>query len=140
LGASNSVRCPGWPSVNRPLSGTSWGCCSYKTPGCPLRQPYVGPTVGRAISAGHDIQANGHQVASDCPVYQVAEWWQLSALPGKEGNQLVLTVRCAPDSPIHTQKGKADCFPFEERTARGSLGAIKGPPKHPSTRVEDSQV
>jgi hypothetical protein len=40
---------------------------------------------------------------------------------------LLLTVQCAPDSPVHTQARKADCFLFEEPTARGSLGAIKGP-------------
>jgi hypothetical protein len=35
---------------------------------------------------------------------------------------------------------KAGCLPFEEPTARGSLRAIKGPPKRPSIRGQDSQV
>jgi hypothetical protein len=73
-------------------------------------------------------------------VCQVTEGWQRSASTGKERNQLLFTVRCALESPVHTQTRKADCFPFEEPTARGSLGAIKGPPRRPSTCVEDSQV
>jgi hypothetical protein len=76
----------------------------------------------------------------ECPVCQVAEGWQRSALPGKERNQLLLTVRCAPDSQVDTQTGKADCLPFEEPTVRGSLGAIKGPPRRPSICVEYTQV
>jgi hypothetical protein len=76
----------------------------------------------------------------DCPTCQVAEGWQRSASSGKEGNQLLLIVRCALDNPVHTQTGKVDCFPFEEPTARGSLGATKGPLRHQSTCVEHSQV
>jgi hypothetical protein len=128
-----TVWCPGWPSVNRPLSGSSWGHCYYKSPNCPMCTGLSGAPAARltngrrAISAGHVSQANDHQVASDCLVCQVAEGWQRSASPGKEGNHLLFTVQCASDSPVHTQTGKADCLPFEEPTARSSLGAIKGP-------------
>jgi hypothetical protein len=55
---------------------------NYRTVRCapdyPGRQPRAGPAVGRAVSVGHVNQANGHQVAPDYPVCQVAEGWQRS--------------------------------------------------------------
>jgi hypothetical protein len=66
--APNCVWCPGWLSVNNPLSGCSWGRCGYKSPDWPVRQPRAWPTVGRIVSVSHVSQVNGHQVALDWPV------------------------------------------------------------------------
>jgi hypothetical protein len=56
-------------------------------PDCPVRQPYVWPTVGRSIRAGHVSPTNGHHVASDCPMCRRANGWQRSARLIKERNQ-----------------------------------------------------
>jgi hypothetical protein len=141
-----TVRCPSWPSVNKPLSGSRWGHCGYKSPDCPVCTGLSGVPAARLANGRSRNQRRPRQsnqrsssrtvqsgAPPDCLVYQVAEGWQQSASPGKEGNQLLLTVWCAPDCMVHTQIGKADCFPFEEPTTKGSLGAIKGPPRRPST-------
>jgi hypothetical protein len=105
-----------------------------------VRRSHAYPTVGSVISAGHVSQANGHQVAPDYPVRHQTVRCATVGFTRKGRKSATVTVRCPSYCPMHTQTGKADCFPFEEPTARGSLGAIKGPPRRPSTCVEDSQV
>jgi hypothetical protein len=77
-GATDSVRCARLPRPNRPLSGIRRRRTAkiHRTvrcaPDCPVSQRSAGPTVGRAICAGHVAKptvGKGHR-----------------------------TVRCAPDS------------------------------------------
>jgi hypothetical protein len=133
--------------------GKQWGRYNYKSSDCPVCTWLSGAPAAHLTNGQPCNQRRPRQPSQwsssrtgpsggslDCMVCQVAEAWQRSASPGNEGNQLLFTFRCTPDSPVHMQTGKVDCFPFEEPTARGSLGAIKGPPRHPSTSMEHSQV
>ena len=104
-------------------------------PDCPVSQRSAGPTVGRAICAGHVAEptvGRGHRTvrcAPDCPVRQRLPDPQRSAAPFKERNRAPDSVRCAPDCPVRqTTEGK-NCLPRLLSTAPSCLGAIKGTPR-----------
>jgi hypothetical protein len=133
-------------SVNRPFLGSSWGRCNYKSLDCPVYTRLFGAPTARLPNSRSRNQRRSRQ-----PNQRLSSRTGLSSMPSGQRVEMVgfimkgnksatITARCAPDSPVHTQTGKVDCFPFEEPTARGSLGSIKGPPRRPSTCVEDSQV
>jgi hypothetical protein len=140
-GAPDSVRCARLARANWPLSGihrrrtaiihrTVW--CA---PNCPVSQRSVGPTVGRAICAGHVAEPTarrGHrtvQCAPDCPVRQRLPNLQRSASPFKEGNRAPDSVRCAPDCPMRQSTEGKISVPRMLSTAPSCLGAIKGTPR-----------
>ena len=140
-GAPDSVRWCRLPRAKWPLSGI----CRRRTakihrivrcaPDCPVSQRSAGPTVGRAICAGHVAEPTarrGHRTvrcAPDCPVRQRLSGSQRSAAPFKERNRAPDSVRCAPDCPVcHATEGK-NCLPRLLSTAPSCLGAIKGTPR-----------
>jgi hypothetical protein len=91
------------------------------------------PTVSHAISGRHMDFANGNQVAPDCPVCHGVggcngRRLQRSASPNKEGIHTLLTVRCAPDSPVHPRTEGNNGLPNGAPTTPRSLEAIKGTP------------
>jgi hypothetical protein len=61
---------------------------------CPVSQRSAGPTVGRAICAGHVAEPTARRGHRTCPVRQRLSVCQRSASPFKEIN-LHRTVRCA---------------------------------------------
>src|SRR5688572_24109087 len=111
-------------------------------PDCPVSQRSAGPTVGRAIYAGHVAEptvGRGHRtvrcapdmsgVHRTCPVRQRLPHLQRSTALFKEGNRAPDSVRCAPDCPVRpTTEGK-DGLPDLFSTAPSCLGAIKGTPR-----------
>jgi hypothetical protein len=154
-GAPNSVRCARLARANWPLSGIHRRRTSiiHRTVrcalDCPMSQRAAGPTVGRAICAGHVAEPTarrGHRtvrcapdmsgVHQTCPVRQPLSGCQRSAAPVKERNRAPDSVRCAPDSvrcapdcPVrHATEGK-DCLLRLLSTAPSCLGAIKGTPR-----------
>ena len=119
-GAPDSVRCARLVRANWPLSGIHRRRTAiiHRTvrcaPDCAVSQRSAGPTVGRAICAGHVAEPTarrGHQtvrcapdmsgVHRTCPVRQRLSGCQRSASPFKERNPhrtvsgVHWTVRCA---------------------------------------------
>jgi hypothetical protein len=93
-----------------------------------VSQRSAGPTVGRAICAGHVAEptvGRGHRTvrcAPDMSGAPAAPDLQRSAAPFKEGNR-------APDCPVHpTTEGKIS-LPDLLSTAPSCLGAIKETPR-----------
>ena len=109
-GAPDSVRCARLARVNWPLSGIH-RCRTaiiHRTvrcaPDCPVSQRSAGPTVSRAICAGHVAEptvGRKHRTvrcAPDCPVRQICNG-RLRLLRKEIGHRTVSgvhrTVRCA---------------------------------------------
>jgi hypothetical protein len=125
--------------------GNSQATYGYNSSDCPVSQRSAGPTVGRAICAGHVAEPTarrGHRT-----VHQRLSGCQRSAAPVKERNRALDSVRSAPDCPVrHTTEGK-NCLPRLLSTAPSCLGAIKGPPrrmeentKHPLSTIDHSHI
>jgi hypothetical protein len=114
-------------------------------PDCPVSQRSAGPTVGRAICAGHVAEptvGRRHltvRCAPDCPVCtghvrcangsQISNGLQRSAAPVKETNRAPDSVRCAPDCPVPPSTEGTDGLLKLLSTAPSCLGAIKGAPR-----------
>jgi hypothetical protein len=149
-GAPDSVRCARLPRAKWPLSGI----CRRRTakihrtvwcaPDCPVSQRSAGPTVGRAICAGHVAEptvGRGHRTvrcAPDCPVRHLLPHLQRSALPFKEGNRAPDSVRCAPDCLARPMTEGKDGLPDLFSTAPSCLGAIKGTPRRMEENTKHS--
>jgi hypothetical protein len=119
--------------------GNSPATYDYNSPDCPVSQRSVGPTVGRAICAGHVAEPTARRrhrtvrCAPDMSGAPTALCCQRSAAPFKERNRAPDSVRCAPDCLVrHATEGK-NCLPRLLSTAPSCLGAIKGTPR----RMED---
>ena len=105
-GAPDSVRCARLARANRPLSGIRRRRTAkiHRTvrcaPDCPVSQRSAGPTVGRAICAGHVAEptvGRGHR-----------------------------TVRCAPDmsgAPTALWRATVGCDILGRRSGTGLSGA-----------------
>jgi hypothetical protein len=86
---------------------------------------------------GQRSTAQSALATSAKPTVIKSHWtvWCTTGLSGVPSGRRVATVGFARKGrksiiahcPVHTQTRKVGCFPFEEPTARGSLGAIKGP-------------
>jgi hypothetical protein len=135
------VRCARLTRANWPLSGIRRRRTAiihrnvWCAPDCPVSQRSAGPTVGRAICAGHVAEPTVGRgtglsgVHRTCPVRQRLPDLQRSAAPFKERNRAPDSVRCAPDCPVHpTTEGKIS-LPDLLSTAPSCLGAIKGTPR-----------
>jgi hypothetical protein len=119
-GAPDSVRCARLARANWPLSGIyrrrtaiiHWTVrCA---PDCPVSQRSVGPTVGRAIYAGHVAEPTtrrGHR-----------------------------TVRCAPDMsgvPTALRLSTVDCATFRRKSGTGQCPVCTGLSGAPVDRRQD---
>ena len=109
LGAPDSVRCARPTQANLLLSGNrrrrtaiihrTVRCApDCSPPDCPVSQWSAGPTVGRAICAGHVAEPTARRGHRTCPVRQRLQVYQRSASLFKEGNRAPDSVRCAPIS------------------------------------------
>jgi hypothetical protein len=100
-GAPDSVRCARLARVKWPLSGIHRRRTAkiHRTvrcaPDCPVSQRSAGPTVGRAICAGHVAEPTARRWHRTCPVHQRLSGCQRSASLFKEGNRAPDSVRCA---------------------------------------------
>ena len=91
-GAPDSVRCARLPRANWPLSGVDWRRMAkiHRTvrcaPDCPVSQRSAGPTVGRAICAGHVAEPTarrGHRTVRCAPDMSGAPTAPRSATVGR---------------------------------------------------------
>jgi hypothetical protein len=111
-------------------------------PDCPVSQRSAGPTVGRAICAGHVAGPTARRrhrtvrcapdmsgVHRTCPVRQRLPGCQRSTVPFMERNRAPDSVRCAPDCPVHQSTEGKISLPRLLSTAPSCLGAIKGTPR-----------
>jgi hypothetical protein len=98
-------------------SPTTYG---YNSPDCPVSQRSAGPTVGRAIYAGHVAEPTARRGHRTCPVRQRLSGGQRSAAPFKERNR-------ASDCPVHQSTEGKISLPDLLSTTPSCLGAIKGP-------------
>ena len=145
---------PDCPVVHRTVSGAP-GCLDLKTPlsgicrrrtakihrtvrcapDCPVSQRSAGPTVGRAICAGHVAEPTarrGHRTVRCAPDMSGAPTAPRSATSTalfKEGNRAPDSVRCAPDCPVRQSTEGKISLPRLLSTAPSCLGAIKGTPR-----------
>ena len=145
---------PDCPVVHRTVSGAP-GCLDLKTPlsgicrrrtakihrtvrcapDCPVSQRSAGPTVGRAICAGHVAEPTarrGHRTVRCAPDMSGAPTalWQPTvgcAIYGKKSG--TGHVRCAPDCPVRQSTEGKISLPRLLSTAPSCLGAIKGTPR-----------
>jgi hypothetical protein len=112
--------------------GNSPATYDYNSPDCPVSQRSGGPTVGRAICAGHVAEPTARRGHRTCPVRQRLPNLQRSASPFKERNR-------APDCPVRqTTEGK-NCLPRLLSTAPSCLGAIKGTPRRMEEYTKHTQ-
>ena len=116
----------------------------YNSPDCPVSQRSAGPTVGRAIGARHVAEptvGRKHRTvrcAPDCPVRQICNGRQRSAVLFMEINRAPDSVRCAPDCPVRpTTEGKDGLLDLFS-TAPSCLGAIKGTPRRMEENTKHS--
>jgi hypothetical protein len=115
--------------------GNSPATYGYNSPDCPVSQRSAGPTVGRAIYAGHVAEPTLEGgtglsgVHRTCPVRQRLPNLQRSASPFKERNRAPDTVRYAPDCPVRQSTEGKISLPRMLSTAPCCLGAIKGTPR-----------
>jgi hypothetical protein len=107
-------------------------------PDCPVSQRSAGPTVGRAICAGHVAEPTVRRGHRTCPVRQWLSGCQRSTAPYLEGNRAPDTVRCAPDCPVlQSTEGKIS-LPRLLSTVPSCLGAIKGTPRRMEEHTKHS--
>jgi hypothetical protein len=122
--------------------GNSPATYGYNSPDCPVNQRSAGPTVGRAICAGHVAESTARRgtglsgVHRTCPVRQRLSACQRSTSLKKERNRAPDSVRCAPDSvrcapdgPVRQSTEGKISLPRLLSTAPSCLGAIKGTPR-----------
>jgi hypothetical protein len=107
--------------------GNSSATYIYNSPDCPVSQRSAGPTVDRAICAGHMAKPTARRGHQTCPVRQRLPNLQRSASLFKEGNR-------APDCPVRQSTEGKISLPRLLSTAPSCLGAIKGTPR----RMEDN--
>jgi hypothetical protein len=96
---------------------------------CPVSQRSAGPTVGRAIRAGHVAEPTarrGHRTVSGAPT---APRRQRSASPNQEGYPHRTVSGGAPDCPVRQATKGKNYLPGMLSTAPSCLGAIKGIPR-----------
>jgi hypothetical protein len=134
-GAPDSVRCARLVRAKWPLSGIHRRRTAiiHRTvpcaPDCPVSQRSAGPTVGRAIYAGHVAKPTARRVHRTCSVCQRLSGCQRSTAPLLEGNRAPDSVRCAPDCPVRQSTEGKICLPGLLSTAPSCFGAIKGTPR-----------
>jgi hypothetical protein len=125
--------------------GNSSATYGYNSPDCPVSQRSVGPTVGRAICAGHvaEPRLEGGTglsgVHRTCPVRQRLSGCQRSALPFKERNPHRTVSGGAPDCLVRQETEGKNCLPRLLSTAPSCLGAIKGTPRRMEEYTKHSQ-
>jgi hypothetical protein len=119
-GAPDSVRCARLARAKWPLSGIHWRRTAiiHRTvrcaPDCPVSQWSAGPTVGRAICAGHVAE----------PTARRGHW----------------TVRCAPDmsgAPTALWLATVDCAIFGRKSGTGQCPVCTGLSGAPVDRRQD---
>jgi hypothetical protein len=102
--------------------GNSPATYGYNSPDCPVSQRSAGPTVGRAICAGHGAEPTARRgtglsgVHRTCPVRQRLSGCQRSTSLKKERNRASDTVRCA------TQQKARIAFPDCSQRLLAALG------------------
>jgi hypothetical protein len=104
----------------------------YKSLDCPVCQPRVSANGWLRNQRWPRQLGNVYQDAPNCPMHHRLSGVpsdQRSILLGKETNQLLCSVWCAPDIPMHPRIEGNQCLPNEDQTTPLSLGAIKGPPR-----------
>jgi hypothetical protein len=116
--------------------------CPVCTEQCPVPRlaPPANMPPSRKTQRVADIIHRTIRCAPNCPVSQSRPRQRLAAQSAGDAWTSPTVTRPHRTVMVHTQIGKANCFPFEEQTSRCSLGPIKGPPKRPSKSVEHSQV
>jgi hypothetical protein len=150
LGAPDSVRCARLARVNWPLSGihrrrtaiihrTVW--CA---PDCLVSQRSAGPTVGRAICAGHVAEPTarrGHRTVrcapdmSGAPTALRLPTVDCATYGKKSGTG---HVRCAPDCLVRQSTEGKISLPRLLSMAPSYLGAIKGTPRRMEEHTKHS--
>jgi hypothetical protein len=140
-GAPDSVRCARLALANRLLSGIHRRRTAiiHRTvrcaPDCPVSQWSAGPTVGRAICAGHVAEPTARRrhrtvrCAPDMSSAPTALWLPTvdCAIYGKKSG--TGHVQCAPDCPVRQSTEGKISLPRLLSTAPSCLGAIKGTPR-----------
>jgi hypothetical protein len=100
-----------------------------------VSQRSAGPTVGRAIRAGHVVEPTvrrGHRTVRCAPDSVWCANGSQAPTVGfaKSGKKSAPdSVRCAPDCPVHQSTEGKICLPDLFSTAPSCLGAIKGTPR-----------
>jgi hypothetical protein len=149
-GAPDSVQCARLARAKWPLSGIHRRRTAiiHRTvrcaPDCLVSQRSAGPTVGRAICAGHVAEPTARRgtglsgVHRTCPVRQRLSGCQRSTAPFMEGNRALDSVRCAPDCPVRQSTEGKISLPRMLSTAPSCLGAIKGAPRRMEEHTKHS--
>jgi hypothetical protein len=115
--------------------GNSSSTYGYNSPDCPVSQRSVGPTVDRAICAGHVAEPTSrrrHRTVrcapdmSSAPTAPRLPTVDCSVYGKKSGTG---HVRCAPDCPVRQSTEGKISLPRLLSTAPSCLGAIKGTPR-----------
>jgi hypothetical protein len=115
-------------SVNWPLLGKTLRAPRQKftrLSGVLAERPANDRTRDQRATRGLRQRSSGRTGLSGVPW---GRWLQRSASPNKEGIRTLLTVRCAPDSPVHPRTEGNHGLPNGAPTAPRSLEAIKGTP------------
>jgi hypothetical protein len=110
-------------------------------PDCPVSQRSAGPTVGRAICAGHVAEPTarrGHRSVRCALDMSGVPTGQRSTVPFMEGNRAPDSVRCAPDCPVRQSTEGKISLPRLLSTAPSCLGAIKGTPRRMEEHTKHS--
>jgi hypothetical protein len=97
-----------------------------------------GPTVGRAICAGHVAEPTARRGHRTCLVRQRLSGCQRSTAPFLEGNRAPDSVRCAPDCSVRQSTEGKISLPRLLSTAPSCLGAIKGTPRRMEEHTKHS--
>jgi hypothetical protein len=154
-----TVRCARLARANWPLSGIHRRRTTiiHRTvrcaPDCPVSQRSAGPTVSRAICAGHvakPMARRGHRTVR-CANGSLSANGRLRCERKEIGHRTLSgvhrTVRCAPDCPVRQMTEGKNCLPRLLSTAPSCLGAIKGTPrrmekntKHPLSTIDHSHI
>jgi hypothetical protein len=131
-GAPDSVRCARLARANWPLSGNRRRRTAiiHRTvrcaPDCPVSQRSAGPTVGRAICAGHvagPTARRGHRTVRCAPDSVRC------ANGSKAANGRLRHLRkkiCTGQCPVRQATEGKNCLPGMHSTAPSCHGAIKG--------------
>jgi hypothetical protein len=117
------------------ILGNSSATYGYNSPDCPVSQRSAGPTVGRAICAGHVAEPTArrrHRTVRCAPDMSGAPTAPRMptvdcAVYGKKSG--TGHVRCAPDCLVRQSTEGKISLPRLLSTAPSCLGAIKGTPR-----------
>jgi hypothetical protein len=109
--------------------------CPVCTGQCPVSQRSAGPTIGRAIRAGHVAEptaSRGHRTVRCAPDSVRCANGSKAPTVGfaKEGK------KSAPDCPVRQATEGKNCLPGLLSTAPSCLGAIKGTPRRMEERYQ----